>query len=65
MIQKLKASCGYSYTMKLQRMLQDIKISEDLRQKFQTYLVDNAINFKLRLQVRIRLQLLYRNFMQI
>ena len=35
MIQKLKACCGYSYTNKLQRMLQDIRISEDLRLKFQ------------------------------
>ncbi|KAI6654601.1 Cullin-2-like [Oopsacas minuta] len=35
MIQKLKACCGYSYTNKLQRMLQDIRISEDLRIKFQ------------------------------
>ena len=35
MIQKLKGCCGYSYTNKLQRMLQDIRISEDLRLKFQ------------------------------
>ena len=35
MIQKLKSCCGYSYTNKLQRMLQDIRISEDLRGKFQ------------------------------
>lgn len=34
MIKKLKQVCGHEYTGKLQRMLTDIKISEDLATKF-------------------------------
>lgn len=34
MISKLKQACGYEYTIKLQRMFQDIGISKDLNDKF-------------------------------
>ena len=56
MIQKLKSCCGYSYTNKLQRMLQDIRISEDLRLNFQGQAGDK--NF---LKVRILYIQLYYN----
>lgn len=34
MISKLKQACGYEYTIKLQRMFQDMSISKDLNEKF-------------------------------
>lgn len=34
MISKLKQACGYEYTIKLQRMFQDIGVSKDLNEKF-------------------------------
>lgn len=34
MISKLKQACGYEYTIKLQRMFQDIGVSKDLNEQF-------------------------------
>lgn len=36
MISKLKQACGYEYTIKLQRMFQDIGVSKDLNEQFRT-----------------------------
>ncbi|KAK6635897.1 Cullin-1 [Polyplax serrata] len=38
MISKLKQSCGFEYTSKLQRMFQDIGVSKDLNEQFRVYL---------------------------
>uniref|UniRef100_A0A0K8TSJ6 Cullin-1 n=1 Tax=Tabanus bromius TaxID=304241 RepID=A0A0K8TSJ6_TABBR len=38
MISKLKQACGYEYTIKLQRMFQDIGLSRDLNEKFKEHL---------------------------
>ncbi|XP_030369017.1 cullin homolog 1 [Scaptodrosophila lebanonensis] len=38
MISKLKQTCGYEYTIKLQRMFQDIGVSKDLNTSFKQYL---------------------------
>ncbi|XP_055385640.1 cullin-1 [Condylostylus longicornis] len=38
MISKLKQACGYEYTIKLQRMFQDIGVSKDLNEKFREHL---------------------------
>mmetsp|Transcript_1822 Transcript_1822/g.4144 ORF Transcript_1822/g.4144 Transcript_1822/m.4144 type:complete len:766 (-) Transcript_1822:24-2321(-) len=38
MIGKLKLSCGYEYTSKLQRMFTDISLSRDLQERFKTWL---------------------------
>lgn len=38
MISKLKQSCGFEYTSKLQRMFQDIGVSKDLNEQFRFYL---------------------------
>ncbi|KAH8407576.1 hypothetical protein KR222_007446 [Zaprionus bogoriensis] len=43
MISKLKQTCGYEYTVKLQRMLQDIALSKDLNSNFKEYLKTNNI----------------------
>ncbi|KAK2751533.1 hypothetical protein FQN55_000254 [Onygenales sp. PD_40] len=37
MISKLKESCGFEYTNKLQRMFQDIQISKDLNASYRDY----------------------------
>jgi cullin 1 len=36
MISKLKHACGYEYTSKLQRMIQDVGLSKDLNDAFRT-----------------------------
>lgn len=38
MISELKKACGYEYTVKLQRMFQDIGLSRDLNEKFRSHL---------------------------
>ncbi|XP_055859044.1 cullin homolog 1 [Episyrphus balteatus] len=38
MISKLKQTCGYEYTIKLQRMFQDIGVSKDLNDNFKKHL---------------------------
>ncbi|KAI5294411.1 hypothetical protein KEM52_004082 [Ascosphaera acerosa] len=41
MIAKLKETCGYEYTSKLQRMFQDIQISKDLNNSYSSWLDGN------------------------
>jgi len=40
MIGKLKSTCGYEYTSKLQRMFTDMSLSRDLLERFKTYTED-------------------------
>lgn len=51
MISKLKQACGYEYTIKLQRMFQDIGVSKDLNEQFRTHKenanVPNEIDFSI------------------
>eukprot|EP00795_Rhopilema_esculentum_P014441 gene14441-5499_t len=51
MINRLKVACGYEYTTKLHRMFTDMKVSEDLNNKFFHFLEENeydvGINFSL------------------
>ncbi|ALC42737.1 CG11261 [Drosophila busckii] len=44
MISKLKQTCGYEYTVKLQRMFQDIGLSKDLNSYFKEYLKTQNIS---------------------
>lgn len=45
MISKLKQTCGYEYTVKLQRMFQDIGLSKDLNSNFKEYLkIQNIVS---------------------
>lgn len=41
MISKLKQSCGFEYTSKLQRMFQDIGVSKDLNEQFKQYMTQS------------------------
>ncbi|XP_049781990.1 cullin-1-like isoform X1 [Schistocerca cancellata] len=41
MISKLKQTCGFEYTSKLQRMFQDIGVSKDLNEMFKTHLINS------------------------
>lgn len=43
MISKLKQTCGYEYTVKLQRMFQDIGVSKDLNSNFKEYLANKNV----------------------
>lgn len=43
MISKLKQTCGYEYTIKLQRMFQDIGLSKDLNNNFRQHLKEKNI----------------------
>jgi hypothetical protein len=38
MIDKLKQACGYEFTSKLQRMLTDVHLSDDLSRSFSEYM---------------------------
>jgi cullin 1 len=42
MISKLKSTCGYEYTSKLQRMFLDVGVSKDLNELFKKH-VDNDV----------------------
>lgn len=42
MISKLKQSCGFEYTSKLQRMFQDIGVSKDLNEQFKQHLTNSG-----------------------
>lgn len=42
MISKLKHSCGFEYTSKLQRMFQDIGLSKDLNELFKKHLSESS-----------------------
>jgi len=44
MIGKLKSTCGYEYTSKLQRMFTDMSLSRDLLERFKTYVDDKKID---------------------
>ena len=49
-----KTACGYEFTNKLHRMFTDMKISEDLIEKFNTrYLPENNITLSLNFNVNI------------
>ena len=41
MISKLKQTCGFEYTSKLQRMFQDIGVSKDLNEQFRRHLANS------------------------
>jgi len=43
MIGKLKSTCGYEYTSKLQRMFTDMSLSRDLLDRFKTYCTDKSM----------------------
>ncbi|XP_077513603.1 cullin 2 isoform X3 [Amblyomma americanum] len=51
MINKLKQACGYEFTSKLHRMFTDMSVSNDLNNKFSSYLkaenIDLGINFSI------------------
>ncbi|XP_073990982.1 cullin 2 [Rhodnius prolixus] len=51
MINRLKQACGYEFTNKLHRMFTDISVSNDLNNKFTTFLkqdnIDLGINFSI------------------
>ncbi|XP_065220060.1 cullin-2 [Planococcus citri] len=54
MIDKLKTACGYEFTNKLHRMFTDMKISEDLIEKFNaSYLPENHITLSLNFHVHV------------
>jgi len=44
MIGKLKSTCGYEYTSKLQRMFTDMSLSRDLLERFKNYVEDKSID---------------------
>lgn len=45
MISKLKQACGYEYTIKLQKMFQDIGVSKDLNEQFRSHMrTTNAVS---------------------
>jgi len=44
MIGGLKQACGYEYTSKLQRMFNDMALSNDINEKFKEYLESKALN---------------------
>jgi len=52
MISKLKQSCGYEYTSKLQRMFQDIGLSKDLNEGFNKHTRNmSPLDFEFQVQV--------------
>lgn len=55
MISKLKQTCGFEYTSKLQRMFQDIGVSKDLNEQFRKHLrqtnVPHDIDFSIQVSV--------------
>jgi len=44
MIGKLKSTCGYEYTSKLQRMFTDMSLSRDLLERFKSHVEDKHID---------------------
>jgi len=44
MIGKLKSTCGYEYTSKLQRMFTDMSLSRDLLDRFKSYVDDKSLD---------------------
>ncbi|XP_055306399.1 cullin-1-like [Sitodiplosis mosellana] len=52
MISKMKHTCGYNYTHKLQRMYQDIAVSKDINEKFrQRISAEEPLDIDFRIQV--------------
>ena len=53
MISKLKQSCGFEYTSKLQRMFQDIGVSKDLNEQFRQHMLSSkdALDIDFSIQV--------------
>lgn len=47
MIGKIKSTCGYEYTSKLQRMFTDMSVSRDLLEKFKLDLEKNQSEIKI------------------
>jgi len=53
MISRLKQSCGFEYTSKLQRMFQDIGLSKDLNDQFKTHLSTSGISLELDFSIQV------------
>jgi hypothetical protein len=44
MIGKLKSTCGYEYTSKLQRMFTDMSLSRDMLERFKNWCEEKTVN---------------------
>jgi len=53
MIGKLKSTCGYEYTSKLQRMFTDMSLSRDLLERFKTHAEDKNLNLNIDFSVLV------------
>ncbi|XP_039267464.2 cullin-1-like [Styela clava] len=53
MISKLKQTCGFEYTSKLERMFQDIGVSKDINDKFKSSFLDDPLDLDFSIQVLI------------
>lgn len=53
MISKLKQACGYEYTIKLQRMFQDIGVSKDLNEQFRKHQKDANVCSELDFSIQV------------
>lgn len=53
MISKLKQTCGFEYTSKLQRMFQDIGVSKDLNDRFREKLREKNVTSKLDFSIQV------------
>lgn len=51
MISKLKVECGFQYTSKLETMMKDMTISDNLNQQFRHYSYYNQIDFDISIKV--------------
>jgi len=49
----LREVCGFEYTAKLQRMFNDIGLSQDVNQKFRDYISDQGINLGIEMNVMV------------
>jgi len=53
MIGKLKSTCGYEYTSKLQRMFTDMSLSRDLLERFKTYVEEKGAHLEVDFSVLV------------
>ena len=53
MISKLKQACGFEYTSKLQRMFQDVGVSQDLNEEFRKHLVNSNEPLDIDFQIQV------------
>lgn len=53
LISKLKQTCGFEYTNKLQRMFQDVGLSKDLNQHFGTHLSNSNETLDIEFQIQV------------